>query len=196
MILPVWTIGQKRAAGVLSGVIAAAVGIALAVGELPVRIAQIWESVLGLAAKKAVPAIVMDIASMVIQCSVIIGFISVAVMFMVWWERKVSAHMQSRLGPMETGGWHGWAQTIADAIKLLLKEDIVPEHASPWVHFLAPVVTFVPAFLCYAALPFGDKTISVDLDVGILYIFAISGISVLGILMAGGGSGYTYSLLG
>ncbi|MBI2916076.1 MAG: NADH-quinone oxidoreductase subunit NuoH [Elusimicrobia bacterium] len=142
------------------------------------------------------PSLLVQIISMILQCSILIGFISVSVMFIVWWERKVSAHMQSRLGPMETGGWHGWAQTIADAIKLLLKEDVIPHEASPWVHRLAPVLAFVPAFLCYAALPFGEGLISADLDIGILYIFALSGISVLGIVMAGWGSGNKYSLLG
>ena len=194
--MPVWTIGQKRAAGVLAGVTAGIVGIAFAIGELPFRLSQIWTLVLDLAAKNNVPLLVTDIASLVIQCSMIIGFIAVSVMFMVWWERKISAHMQSRLGPMETGGWHGWAQTIADAIKLLLKEDIVPFAASPWVHFFAPIVAFIPAFLCYAALPFGEGTIAVDLDIGVLYIFAISGLSVLGIIMAGWGSGNKYSMLG
>ncbi len=196
MILPVWNQSQKRAAGVLGIICAVGLGIAMAVGELNVRIAQIWAFVTEQAAAHSVPECIPQIAAMIIQCSIIIGFISVSVMFMVWWERKISAHMQSRLGPMETGGWHGWAQTIADAIKLLLKEDIVPENASPWIHFLAPVVAFVPAFLCYAALPFGDNVISVDLDIGVLYIFAISGLAVLGIIMAGWGSGNKYSLLG
>ena len=196
MILPVWTQSQKRSALVLAAITLAGMGIAKGVGELNARISQIWEIIATLAQKVQVPALALEIFSMVIQCSILIGFISVSVMFMVWWERKVSAHMQSRLGPVVTGGWHGWAQTIADAIKLLLKEDITPAAASPWVHFLAPVVAFVPAFLCYAALPFGDGTISADLDIGVLYIFAISGISVLGIIMAGYGSGNKYSLLG
>ena len=196
MILPVWNASQKRAAGVLAVIVAAGIGIVMAVGELPLRISQIWSFVLSQAAAHAVPDIIPEIGAMIIQCSILIGFISVSVMFMVWWERKISAHMQQRLGPMETGGWHGWAQTIADAIKLLLKEDIVPYEASPWVHFLAPVVTFIPAFLSYAALPFGERTISIDLDIGVLYIFAVSGLSVLGIVMAGWGSGNKYSLLG
>jgi NADH-quinone oxidoreductase subunit H len=150
-----------------------------------------------MAVKVSVPETALHIASMIIQCSIIlVAFITPCVMFMVWWERKVSAHIQSRLGPMYTGGWHGWAQTIADAIKLMLKEDIIPAQASPWVHRLAPVIAFVPSFLCYAALPFGEGLISVDLDVGVLYIFAVSGLSVLGIVMAGWGSGNKYSLLG
>ena len=196
MILPILTNSQKRSAGILAVIALAAAAVAKAIGELPVRFVQIWDFLSSLALKASVPAITLEIVSMVIQCSLIIGFISVSVMFMVWWERKIAAHIQLRLGPMVTGGWHGWAQTIADAIKLLLKEDIVPAAASPWVHRLAPVLAFVPAFLCYAALPFGRGTVSADLDIGVLYIFALSGISVLGIVMAGWGSGNKYSMLG
>src|SRR3989344_8872953 len=99
MIMPVWTIGQKRAAGVLAGVTAGIVVIAFAIGELPFRLSQIWTLVLDLAAKNNVPLLVTDIASLVIQCSMIIGFIAVSVLFMVCRERKTSARMQSRLGP-------------------------------------------------------------------------------------------------
>ncbi len=195
MILPVWNDSQKRSAGILLAMAVVGSGIAIGIGELNVRFSQIWSAVTGVAGSM-VPGFVLSIASMIIQCSIIIGFISVSVMFMVWWERKISAHMQSRLGPMYTGGWHGWAQTIADAIKLILKEDIIPENAHPWVHRLAPIIAFVPSFVCFAALPFGEGLISVDLDIGILFIFAVSGLSVLGIVMAGWGSGNKYSLLG
>ncbi len=168
----------------------------MAIGELGMRLTQIWEFLLPILQKLPIPEMASQIAGMVIECSLLIGFISVSVMFMVWWERKVSAHMQSRLGPMTTGGWHGWAQTIADGIKLILKEDIIPESANSWVHRLAPVLVFVPAFICYAVLPFGSNLIAVNLDIGVLFIFAISGLSVLGIVMAGWGSGNKYSMLG
>ncbi|MBI2118569.1 MAG: NADH-quinone oxidoreductase subunit NuoH [Elusimicrobia bacterium] len=196
MILPVWNESQKRSALILFGIASAGAGISIAIGEIGARFSKIWQCLSSFALKNSIPTALLTTLSMIIQCSILIGFISGAVMFMVWWERKVSAHMQNRLGPMFTGGWHGWAQTIADAIKLLLKEDIIPAEAKPWVHRLAPIVAFVPAFLCYAALPFGEGLISADLDIGILYIFAISGLSVLGIVMAGWGSGNKYSLLG
>ena len=195
MILPVLTGSQKRSAGVLALIAAFLSGTAWAIGDLGERLVRIWSAVGSFALRLNVPPAVLDIAGMIAQCALLVGFISVSVMFMVWWERKVSAHMQSRLGPMATGGWHGWAQTIADAVKLLLKEDTLPAAATPWMHRLAPVAAFVPSFLCYAVLPFGD-TLAVDLDIGVLYIFAISGISVLGIVMAGWGSGNKYSLLG
>lgn len=190
------TDSQKRSIGVLAAMGAVGTGIALGIGELHIRLAQIWGFISGTAAGFSVPSMMINILGMVLQCTLLITFISVCVMFMVWWERKVSAHMQSRLGPMEVGGWHGWAQTIADAIKLLLKEDIIPEVASPWIHRIAPAMAFMPCFVCFAVMPFGDGLVSVDLDIGILFIFAVSGLSVLGIIMAGWGSGNKYAMLG
>lgn len=187
---------QKKSAAILFAMAAAGGGVSLGIGELRERFDQLWTLFLSFAERFPVPPLLPEIVSMLVQCTLIIAFISVCVMFMVWWERKVSAHMQSRLGPMYTGGWHGWAQTIADAIKLFLKEDITPESANPWIHRLAPVVAFVPAFVCYAPLPFGEGLISADLDIGVLFIFAISGLSVIGIIMAGWGSGNKYSMLG
>lgn len=124
------------------------------------------------------------------------GFVSVTVLFLIWLERKISAHIQSRLGPMRVGGWHGWAQTIADMIKLLLKEDVIPVNADKWVHRLAPVVVFVPIFICLAVIPFGRGLIVADLNVGLLFIFAICSLPVFGIIMAGWGSNNKYALMG
>lgn len=125
----------------------------------------------------------------------VLGFISVSAMFLIWWERKVSAHIQSRLGPMRVG-WHGALQSVADAIKLLLKEDIVPTGVDKWVWWLAPFFTVVPAIMAFVCIPFGKNLIVKDLNVGILYIISISSIGILGIFMAGWGSNNKYSLLG
>lgn len=125
----------------------------------------------------------------------IAGFITVMAMFLIWWERKVSAHMQSRLGPMRVG-WHGVLQSIADALKLLQKENIIPDRADRFVFWWAPVVVFVPAFLAYVCIPFGPRLIAEDLDIGLLFIVAITSVAVIGIFMAGWGSNNKYSSLG
>lgn len=124
------------------------------------------------------------------------GFISVTVLFLIWLERKISGHIQSRLGPMRVGAWHGWAQTIADMIKLLLKEDIIPLNADKMVHRLAPVVVFIPVFVSFAIIPFDKNIIVTDLDTGLLFIFAICSLPVFGIIMAGWGSNNKYTLMG
>ncbi len=123
-------------------------------------------------------------------------FISISVLFLIWLERKVSAHMQSRLGPMHVGGWHGWAQTIADMVKLLFKEDIIPAKADKWVHRIAPIVVFVPSLMAFLVIPFEKNLIGQDLNAGILLIFAFSSLAVLAIIMGGWASNNKYTLLG
>jgi NADH-quinone oxidoreductase subunit H len=132
---------------------------------------------------------------MLITGLAVLGFIAVSAMFLIWWERKVSAHIQSRLGPMRVG-WHGVLQSIADTIKLLLKEDIIPARADKLVWWLAPFFVVVPSVMVFVAIPFGKNLIVKDLNVGILYIMAVSSVCVLGIFMAGWGSNNKYSLLG
>ncbi len=132
---------------------------------------------------------------MIIVGAVILGFIAGSSMFLIWWERKVSAHIQTRLGPMRVG-WHGILQSIADAIKLLLKEDIVPCGVDKWIWWLAPFFVVVPSVMAFVSIPFGKDLIVKDLNVGILYLAAITSVGVLGIFMAGWGSNNKYSLLG
>ncbi|MBI4669836.1 MAG: NADH-quinone oxidoreductase subunit NuoH [Elusimicrobia bacterium] len=127
---------------------------------------------------------------------VILGIVMLNGLFLVWWERKISAHIQSRLGPMFVGGWHGWLQTIADAIKLFLKEDAAPGIRDAWLHTLAPALVFIPVLICFAPVPFGRELEAVNLDIGVLYIFAFTGVSVLGVILAGWASANKYSLLG
>ena len=126
---------------------------------------------------------------------VIIGFVLTIVMGVIYIERRGMARMQSRLGPNRTGPF-GLLQPVADAIKVLLKENIVPDAADKLIHWLAPVVAFAPALMIFAVVPFGNGALLADLNVGILYVVAISSVSTVGIFMAGWGSSNKYSLLG
>jgi len=110
-------------------------------------------------------------------------------------ERKVSAHMQLRPGPMEVG-WHGSIQTIADALKLLAKELITPKDVDRWVYLLAPIVVFLPVLLSFLVIPFSPDLIIRDMNVGILLILAFAALTVLSILMAGWASNNKYSVFG
>jgi len=109
---------------------------------------------------------------------------------------KMMAHMQSRLGPMEPGGYHGWFQLIGDGIKFIQKEDLVPDEADRRVFALAPVVVLVSTFLIYIVIPAGPRLVVQNLDIGIFFALAVSSLSVIGILMAGWASANKFSLLG
>ena len=109
---------------------------------------------------------------------------------------KMMAHMQSRLGPMESGGFHGWFQNIGDAVKFIQKEDIIPTEADKWVFSLAPYVVVMSTFLLFLVIPAGPDLVISDLSVGVFYALAVSSIGVLGILMAGWASANKYSLMG
>jgi NADH-quinone oxidoreductase subunit H len=137
----------------------------------------------------------VTIVQLAVATIVVVAFASILVLFFVWWERKISARIQLRLGPMRVG-WHGILQTIADAVKLLQKEDITPAAVDRGVYFWAPVVVFVSALAVYVTVPFGRGLIVSDLNIGILYILAITTVTVIGLLMAGWSSNNKYSILG
>lgn len=128
--------------------------------------------------------------------ALLLGFVALLAMFLIWLERKVSAHMQDRMGPMFVGGWHGWAQSIADGVKLLLKEDIIPAVADRKLFVLAPFIVFAGAFMAFVTIPFGEYLIISDLNIGIFYIIAVGSLAVVGIIMAGWASNNKYSLYG
>lgn len=139
------------------------------------------------------------------------AIVLIAVMFMVWFERKVIADMQHRIGPNIAGPW-GLFQTLADGLKLLMKEDLVPEHSNRFVFKLAPFLSIVPAFLTFAIIPIGGNFESkggvvrifghdtylqiADPPIGILLFLAMSSIAVYGVMLAGWSSGSKFPLLG
>src|SRR5881275_3192163 len=109
---------------------------------------------------------------------------------------KMMSHMQSRLGPMDPGGFHGWFQLVGDGIKFIQKEDIVPAGADTRVFKMAPAVVVLSTFLMFVVLPAGPRIKVANLDVGIFYALAVSSLSVIGVLMAGWASSNKYALLG
>jgi NADH-quinone oxidoreductase subunit H len=121
--------------------------------------------------------------------------LSIAVIAMNWLERKILAHMQVRLGPMRVGP-HGLLQPIADAIKLLLKEDIIPSEADKFVFWIAPFIVVLAAFTVFVVVPFGPTHAITDMNIGILFMLGVSSLSVLGIVTAGWASNSHYPLIG
>ena len=121
--------------------------------------------------------------------------LSIAVICMNWLERKILAHMQVRLGPMRVGP-HGLLQPIADALKLLLKEDIIPAEADALVFWVAPFIVVLAAFTVFVVVPFGPTHAITDMNIGILFMLGVSSLSVLGIVTAGWASNSHYPLIG
>lgn len=131
----------------------------------------------------------------IIRVLIVVGVMTLVVVYLTYGERKVVARFQQRLGPTRTGPG-GLLQGFADALKLVGKEDIRPANADRWVFELAPYATFVPVFLVLVALPFAENWGVRNLALGLFYVFAVLGLNIVGILMAGLGSGNKYALLG
>jgi NADH-quinone oxidoreductase subunit H len=144
------------------------------------------------------------VVAMLVKIAAVFSVTMLMVAYATWVERKVIGHMQTRLGPMRTG-WHGLLQPIADGLKLFFKEDIIPAQASKVAFILAPMMILIPALITVAVVPFGpDLAIGgylvpqqiTDLNVGMLYVLAMAGLGVYGIVLAGWSSNSKYSLLG
>ena len=131
-----------------------------------------------------------------IQIGLVVVITTGWVAYATYLERKISAFMQARLGPMRVGPW-GLLQPIADGLKLLTKEDFVPENADRWIFFVAPYIAVVAAFIVMAVVPFGpDWAVITDVNIGVLFVLAVSSVGVLALILAGWSSNSKYALLG
>jgi NADH-quinone oxidoreductase subunit H len=126
----------------------------------------------------------------------VMGFFLVVPLGIGYIEHKGLAHMQARLGPMEAGRFHGWAQLVADGVKFIQKEDVVPAAADRNVFSLAPAVAMIPYIAILVVLPLSDSVFAENLDVGIFFVLAMSSVSVIGVMMAGWSSANKFSLIG
>ena len=135
------------------------------------------------------------LASSLMTIGVIAAIAPLIMMYLTWIERKLIARMQNRLGPNRVGTY-GLLQPLCDGLKMLIKEDIVPRGADALLHLLAPILAVVPAILLFAELPFGRNMVAADLNVGLLYFFAVSSVGSYAVFMGGWASRSKFSMLG
>lgn len=136
------------------------------------------------------------VVAALIVCVLALHVVAVGALVFIWMERKVAGRIQDRLGPTRVGGKFGWLQTLADGIKLIAKEDIVPKEADAMLFRVAPYVSFAASFAGYLALPFSDGWVGQYVNVGVFFIIAIVGLEVFGVILAGYASGSKWSLFG
>lgn len=141
------------------------------------------------------PQWVYNVTAGAVKAQFALIFILLNVLVLIWMERKVAGRIQQRMGPMRLG-WHGTLQTLADVLKLISKEDVIPEGADRRVFTLAPIVAFAPTLAVYAVIPFGPTIIARDLNIALVFIASISSMMVISILMSGWSSNNKWSLLG
>lgn len=136
-----------------------------------------------------------DAALLVARAGLLLTILSIVVLSLTWLERKSLARIQQRIGPMRVGPF-GVLQPIADALKLVVKEDIMPASVDKPIYWMAPLAVFIPSFLVWVAVPFSSDLVLRDMDLGVLYILAMSVISIIGLIMAGWSSANKYGILG
>ena len=135
------------------------------------------------------------VPELVLSLSLLLGALSVVVLSLVLLERKFLGRLQMRMGPMRVGP-HGVLQPVADVVKLMGKEDIMPSWVDRWVYWIAPLVLFVPSFAIWVTIPSSPSLVLRDLELGLLYVIAFSVVSIVGLIMAGWGSANKYGVLG
>jgi NADH-quinone oxidoreductase subunit H len=136
-----------------------------------------------------------DWLALLIGPFIVMNAILAIVTYVTLLERKFAARMQSRIGPYYVGWPHGWLQPIADALKLMMKEDVVPAAADRWVYNLAPIAFLIPCVLIFATIPFAPGLGVADLNIGVLFFLAVSSLEIVGLFMGGWGSNNKYALL-
>ena len=146
-------------------------------------------------ASKVLPTWAFPLVSIIVSIGAIAAVAPAIMMYLTWLERKIIARMQNRVGPNRVG-LYGLMQPLSDGLKMLIKEDIVPDGADRLLHFIAPVLSVVPAILLFAVMPFGRNMAAIDLNVGLLYILAVSSVSSYAIFMGGWASRSKFSMLG
>ena len=137
------------------------------------------------------PPLAMHAIAAFIVLNAVVGMVTYVTLL----ERKFAARMQSRIGPYYVGRPHGWLQPIADALKLMLKEDVVPTSADRWVYNLAPIAFLLPCILIFATIPFAPGLGVADLSIGVLFFLAVSSLEIVGLFMGGWGSNNKYALI-
>ena len=173
-----------------AAVIIGAALLVIAIGALPVIAGLVAGLIESYVPEELRPALGRGLG-----VAAIVGFLSLFPIFAIWFERKVAAHIQDRLGPMRVG-WHGVLQSFADGIKLLFKEDIVPPEGDKPLFRLAPYLVVAGSFAAFAVIPWADGLVVSNLNIGLLYVIAIGSFNAIGILMAGWSSNNKYSLFG